>query len=86
MSDILEFSSGYNANFPIFSKIDVSGNEASAVYQHLYQKTRSVPEWNFSKYLVDRTGTVRQFFSEKGDFAAIRLAISYLLKKSHSEL
>lgn len=60
--DIAEFcSKNYGVQFPMFSKISVKGAD-----QHpLYKKLTSLPEpiggevqWNFQKYLVDRTGHV----------------------------
>lgn len=86
MAEIAEFTRSYGINFPLFSKVDVSGKAASDVYSFLYSATRTLPRWNFSKYLVDRRGAVRQFFSEKGDFSAIRQAVRYLLDKPRTEL
>ena len=86
MAEIAEFARNYGLNFPLFSKVDVAGERRCSVYSFLYQTTRTQPQWNFSKYLVDRAGAVRQFFSERGDFAAIRQAIKYLLNKDHKEL
>ena len=86
MAEITEFAQKYGLNFPLFSKMDVTGEYRSNVYSFLYETTRTQPQWNFSKYLVDRAGAVRQFFSEKGDFSAIRQAVKYLLNKEHKEL
>ena len=86
MAEIFEFAQNYGLNFPLFSKVDVSGNQISSVYSFLYEVTRTRPGWNFGKYLVDRTGSVRQFFTEKGDFSAVRQAVKYLLNKKHTEL
>lgn len=86
MAEITEFAQSYGVNFPLFSKVDVVGQQRSEVYSFLFEATRTQPQWNFCKYLVDRDGAVRQFFSEKGDFAAIRHAINYLLNKGHKEL
>ena len=86
MAEITQFAQNYGLNFPLFSKIDVMGQQRSEVYSFLFEATRTQPQWNFCKYLVDRAGSVRQFFSEKGDFTAIRHAIRYLLNKGHKEL
>ena len=86
MADITEFARGYEINFPLFHKVDVVGSEASQVYSFLYEATRTRPRWNFGKFLVDRGGAVRQFFSEKGEFPAIRQAVRYLLDKPRTEL
>lgn len=86
MAEITEFAESYGINFPLFSKVDVTGDEVSEVYSFLFRVTRTQPKWNFSKYLVDRSGAVRQFFTEKGDFSAINQAVKYLLQKPHHEL
>jgi glutathione peroxidase len=51
----------YGVEFPMFSKVRVSGSDAHPVYRYL----TSLPEpiggpvqWNFQKYLVDRNGAV----------------------------
>ena len=85
-SEILHFGQQhYHTNFPIFSKIDVHGEKACRIYQHLVGVTAMTPSWNFCKYLVDRDGQVVQYFSEKDSFTGIRGSVEFLLNK-HSEL
>ncbi|AWG42892.1 glutathione peroxidase [Candidatus Borreliella tachyglossi] len=52
----------YNVSFPIFSKIDVNGENAHPLYRYL---TENSPEefkgdiqWNFTKFLINRQGGV----------------------------
>ena len=50
----------YSLTFPLFSKISVKGDDKHPLYRYL---TEECPfpgevEWNFQKYLVDRSGTV----------------------------
>ena len=50
----------YSVTFPMFSKISVKGDDAAPLYRYL---TKESPfpgevEWNFQKYLVDRSGNV----------------------------
>jgi len=57
----------YNANYPIFDKIHVKGNQAHQLYQFLSDKKKngkvsSVPKWNFHKYLVNKNGEVVDFY------------------------
>jgi glutathione peroxidase len=60
-SEIKEFCyTKYSLTFPLFSKISVKGEDKHPLYQYL---TEASPfpgevEWNFQKYLVDRSGTV----------------------------
>ena len=71
----------YGVNFPMFSKIDVHGENQCDIYQFLTRTTGSTPTWNFCKYLVDQQGKVRQFFKENDQFSSIRRSLDYLLNK-----
>ena len=68
-AEILEFAtSKYDATFPIFSKIEVNGDDACALYQWLRSEQPGDGDtdaitWNFEKFLVDRDGKVVQRFS-----------------------
>ncbi len=50
----------YSLTFPLFSKISVKGPDKHPLYQFLTEKSPfpGEVEWNFQKYLVDRSGTV----------------------------
>ena len=64
---ILEFAtSKYQANFPMFSKIEVNGGGAAPLYQWL-KSEKPGPDgpdisWNFTKFLVDGDGKVVERF------------------------
>jgi glutathione peroxidase len=53
----------FGVSFPLFQKIDVNGSNAHPLYQYL---TKASPglfgtegiKWNFTKFLVDRSGKV----------------------------
>ena len=53
----------YGVTFPMFAKIDVNGENAHPLYQHLKSTkpgmlgTQAI-KWNFTKFLVDRQGNV----------------------------
>jgi glutathione peroxidase-family protein/uncharacterized membrane protein len=61
-------SINYGVTFPMFSKVDVNGAEAHPVFKFLKAKAgsyfinRSV-KWNFTKFLVDKSGNVVMRFS-----------------------
>lgn len=63
-AEILAFATErYNANFPIFSKVEVNGDGACALYKYLKsQQARPDGEadvaWNFTKFLVNGDGEV----------------------------
>lgn len=60
--EILEFCTGkYNVTFPMFSKINVIGEDRHPLYAKLAKATEDQggePTWNFTKYLVNRKGEV----------------------------
>jgi glutathione peroxidase len=90
--EIQEFcTTNYGVTFPIFSKIEVNGDDAAPLYQYL---TSLEPEtvgtkspgkigWNFEKFLVGRDGKVVKRFGSKVDPAGEEMttAISAELKK-----
>jgi glutathione peroxidase len=50
----------YSVSFPLFSKISVKGSDKHPLYQYLTEQSPfpGEVEWNFQKYLIDRSGTV----------------------------
>jgi glutathione peroxidase len=61
--EILEFcSTQYDVTFPLFEKIDVNGANAHPLYAYLKREQSgllgSAIKWNFTKFLVARTGKV----------------------------
>jgi len=60
---IKEFcAANYSVSFPMFDKIDVNGSSAHPLYQYLKDEKSgllgSSIKWNFTKFLVDRSGKV----------------------------
>ena len=57
-------SSRYDVSFPMFAKIDVNGKAAHPLYRFLKSEAPGLfgsqaIKWNFTKFLVDRSGRVR---------------------------
>ncbi|ELU03712.1 hypothetical protein CAPTEDRAFT_172308 [Capitella teleta] len=48
----------YDVNFPIFGKVNVTGENASPLFRFLISATAKEPTWNFWKYLVNHEGRV----------------------------
>jgi glutathione peroxidase len=50
----------YSLSFPLFSKISVKGSDKHPLYRYLTEQSPFLGEveWNFQKYLVDRSGKV----------------------------
>lgn len=50
----------YGVSFPMFSKIEVNGDNAHPIYQYLKKELSGLfggkIKWNFTKFLVDSTG------------------------------
>ncbi len=51
----------YDIDFPIYGKIDVNGDEAAPLFQHLKAEAPGLLgskaiKWNFTKFLIDRSG------------------------------
>ena len=50
----------YSVSFPLFSKISVKGSDKHPLYRYLTEQSPfpGEVEWNFQKYLVDRSGKI----------------------------
>jgi len=52
----------YAVTFPMFAKVDVNGASAHPLYEHLKRERSGLLgpsiKWNFTKFLVDRSGKV----------------------------
>jgi glutathione peroxidase len=53
----------YDVSFPLMGKIDVNGPNAAPIYKHLKSEAPGLLgsegiKWNFTKFLIDRSGKV----------------------------
>jgi glutathione peroxidase len=56
-TDIAKFCEvNYGVSFPMFAKSGVRAGNANPFYAALGVKTGEPPQWNFHKYLIDRSG------------------------------
>jgi len=83
--EIMEFCQlNYGVSFPMFGKIDVNGDAADPLFQHLKQAapgalgTQAI-KWNFTKFLVDSEGKVLRRYAPKDKPSAIEKDIRELL-------
>lgn len=77
--EILEFcTSAFDVSFPMFAKIAVTGDDAHPLYKDLRDQPEPIggePAWNFTKFLVNRSGEVVARFGprvEPTDEALVR--------------
>ncbi|WP_421811151.1 glutathione peroxidase [Flagellimonas sp.] len=59
--DIQEFcQANYGVSFPMFAKIDVNGSNAHPIFKYLKSQLSGLLggkiKWNFTKFLIDKTG------------------------------
>jgi glutathione peroxidase len=77
-------STDYKVSFPLFEKIDVNGPAAHPLYQYLKHErpgllgTEAI-KWNFTKFLVNRSGAVVKRYAPADEPAAIDPEIAALL-------
>ena len=73
----------YDVTFPMFAKIDVNGSGAHPLYQYLRKEKSgllgSSIKWNFTKFLVDRSGKVVGRYAPTATPEAMRKDIENLL-------
>ena len=83
--DIKQFTQEkYGVSFPLFAKIDVNGKHAHPLFQQL---KRAAPgllgteaiKWNFTKFLLDRSGKVVARFGTRTTPRALEPEIEKLL-------
>lgn len=71
----------YNVTFDMFSKVKVKGVGQVDVYKYLTDTTKSEVQWNFNKFLVDKSGKVVKYYASgvAPDNAALKKDIEALL-------
>lgn len=77
-------TSKYNVTFPLFAKIDVNGEHEHPLYTFLKTEAKGILgstaiKWNFTKFLISRTGEVVDRFAPNTAPAEIAAPIEKLL-------
>jgi glutathione peroxidase len=74
----------FGVSFPLFSKIEVNGDDAHPVFKFLKSEKGGLLgdaiKWNFTKFLVDKKGTVVERLAPMTPPSAIESQIEKLLK------
>jgi glutathione peroxidase len=84
-ADIKAFCSlKYAVTFPMYAKVKVNGPDAHPLYEYLKSQQRGTLgtesiKWNFTKFLVDRSGTVVRRFGMFATPSAIDKHVEKLL-------
>jgi glutathione peroxidase len=77
----------YSVTFPLYSKVSVKGDDQTALYRYLTKDANPAVageiKWNFTKFLVDRSGNVVQRFEPAvtPDSPEVVSAVEKLLKQ-----
>lgn len=76
----------FGVSFPLFSKIDVNGDDAHPLYKHLKSKASGflgseTIKWNFTKFLVDKEGNVVKRFGSSTEPNEIEKDIEKYISK-----
>jgi glutathione peroxidase len=74
----------YNVSFPLFAKVDVNGSDAAPLYKFLKGEQPGILgtemiKWNFTKFLVDKSGQVVKRFAPNDKPEDIQQEIAKLL-------
>ena len=76
----------YDVTFPLFMKINVNGNDAAPLFQHLKSAAPGLLgseaiKWNFTKFLVDREGNVVERYAPTTTPECLESVIEAALRK-----
>lgn len=82
--DIASFcSANYGVTFPMFSKVDVNGDDAHPLFKYLVKEQKGLLtediKWNFTKFLVDKNGKVIDRFGPKKEPKKIKKDIEKVI-------
>jgi glutathione peroxidase len=82
-------SASYGVTFPMFAKIEVNGPNTHPIYRLLKREAPGVLgttsiKWNFTKFLVDRSGKVVRRYASADKPSKIESDLAELLERSTS--
>jgi glutathione peroxidase len=74
----------YDVTFPLFAKLEVNGSGTHPLFAHLKRERRGILgteaiKWNFTKFLVDREGSVLKRFAPNETPEEIRAEVERVL-------
>ena len=76
----------YDVTFPLFTKININGNDAAPLFQYLKSAAKGLLgsegiKWNFTKFLVDREGNVLARYAPTTTPESLESVIEAALRK-----
>lgn len=83
--EIAEFCKvNFGVTFPLMAKVDVNGDNASPLFDWMKKEAKGLMgsssiKWNFTKFLIDRKGTVVKRYGPQDSPASIAKDIAKLL-------
>ncbi len=86
-AQIAQFCSvNYDVTFPMFAKVEVNGSGAHPLFAYLKAEAPGILgteaiKWNFTKFLVDRSGRVRRRFGSREEPDAIDGEVAALVSE-----
>ncbi|MBD1381614.1 glutathione peroxidase [Metabacillus arenae] len=80
-------SVNYGVSFPMFAKVDVNGENAHPLFKYLTNEASGVlgtkaVKWNFTKFLIDKNGLVKERFSPNTNPLELEADIENLLNEA----
>jgi glutathione peroxidase len=74
----------YDVSFPMFAKVDVNGTNTAPLYRYLKKEAKGLLgsesiKWNFTKFLVDKTGKVIKRYASTDTPGSIERDIAKIL-------
>ncbi|MBR3119254.1 glutathione peroxidase [Oceanobacillus profundus] len=83
-TEIVQFcKKNYGVTFPMFSKVDVKGENAHPLFSYLTSEKKGLLteqiKWNFTKFLIDKNGQVVERFAPQKKPATLEKQIEALL-------
>lgn len=77
-------SMNYGVSFPMFEKVDVKGENAHPLFKYLTEEQKGLLtediKWNFTKFLIDKNGSVVDRFAPQKEPAKLKKDIEKLME------
>ncbi len=76
----------YGVTFPIYAKIDVSGENQAPIYAYLKSQVKDLTggmiPWNFTKFLISKEGRLVQYYYPSTPISVVEEAVVFELEQT----